>query len=254
MMNKLTMPALMAALSTLWEDLPGTGREVARCSVSLPALDALLHGVSLADLHPMMPARAVRARQLSFLAGRLCAEQALNRLGCVVTSVGRNADGVPLWPEGFVGSISHSPTLAAAMAGRSNGAGGIGLDCENVATGERLESILALCCTAAERVLLQPEIYPALATLIFSAKEAGYKAIAHWLSRIPDFTEFEVCRFAPGANRLWLAPVAGNEWHGCIAPFAVDFVLGPDSVQTIVDLRACRQRWATDQIADAIGG
>src|SRR5207248_2715445 len=40
----------------------------------------------------------------------------------------RGSDRRPLWPDGFVGSISHSDLFCAAVAGRTDRYAGIGID------------------------------------------------------------------------------------------------------------------------------
>ncbi len=76
-----------------------------------------------------------------------------------------------------------------------------------------------------------------VATLIFSAKEAGYKALSHRFGRIVDFTEFEVCQLDQSTGQLWLAPAPDSEWHQHILPFAVQFTFDADNVYTLADLR-----------------
>jgi len=66
--------AASSGLAALWRPWPLQMGEVASVALSLPALDALLGDITPASLHPAIPARAVRSRQMSFLAGRLCAE------------------------------------------------------------------------------------------------------------------------------------------------------------------------------------
>lgn len=226
-----------ASVAALWRPwpLPVAGGTVA--ALSLPALDALLGDIVPASLHPAIPARCVRSRQLSFLAGRLCAEQALAGLPLTAAVLARDPSGRPRWPVGVTGSITHSPTLAAAVAAWSPQPDGLGVDCEPLAAGGQLDDIVSACCTAADRACLPSRAAGTVATLIFSAKEAGYKALSHRFGRIVDFTEFEVCQLARDAGQLWLAPVPGSEWHRRIQPFAVQFTFDADSVYTLADLR-----------------
>ena len=60
------------------------------------------------------PVRGVAKRQAEYLAGRLCAREALHQLCGQALVPGRDEDGVPLWPAGTVGSITHG-------AGRADG-------------------------------------------------------------------------------------------------------------------------------------
>lgn len=127
-----------------------------------------------------LPAR-IRAsaprRQASFTAGRLAAREALRRAGLVdAQAPGMGADGLPIWPVGWLGSISHSGSVAAAIAAPVGAARLLGLDVERLVTPE-----------AASRLALDvmPELSPGQSglplqeqvTRVFSAKEALFKAL-----------------------------------------------------------------------------
>ncbi len=130
--------------------------------------------------------RAVAKRQQEFIAGRICARQALKHLGITTGPLRKLPDGSIAWPEGITGAVSHSETWCGAAVVRRSDAAGIGLDIETVTrVGENLWRRIL---TPEERVWL--EGHPAAearqwAALIFSAKEALYKCIASLLqSRI----------------------------------------------------------------------
>ena len=53
-------------------------------------------------------------RQWEFTAGRLCAVQAIRGLGGSETEIPVGERGEPIWPKGFVGSITHTQGYAAA--------------------------------------------------------------------------------------------------------------------------------------------
>jgi 4'-phosphopantetheinyl transferase EntD len=129
---------------------------------------------------------AVVKRQQEFIAGRKCARQALKRLGIVTGALSRLPDGAIAWPDGIIGTVSHSDIwCGAAVVLRSNAAG-IGLDIETAARVK--ENLWRRILTQEERAWLEGQ--PAAETklwvaLIFSAKEALYKCIASLLkSRI----------------------------------------------------------------------
>lgn len=227
-------------LATLWRTYP-LHTDTFFVALSLPALDTLLKGITLTCLHPTIPTRAVRSRQLSFIGGRLCAEKALSHLHINMPEaiIGRDRLGAPLWPNGVTGSITHSSYLAAAVVAFSLEPGGLGLDYEQLAHGEQLDSILSICCTKTDHAYLSIDNRSTVGTLIFSAKEAGYKAMFFRLGRIVDFSEFEVCQLELEAGRLWLAPAPNSEWQYKIQPIMVNFVFTATSVRTWVDLRNC---------------
>jgi 4'-phosphopantetheinyl transferase EntD len=126
-------------------------------------------------------ARAGEKRRRDFVLGRSCARKALDRLGLAVDAIAMGPRGEPLWPEGFVGSITHTQGYAAAAAAPRSAFAAIGIDAE------RLDGVSA----DIGRKLFRPEELDALAGLddtawrraaatMFSAKEAYYKAcLAH---------------------------------------------------------------------------
>jgi 4'-phosphopantetheinyl transferase EntD len=75
--------------------------------------------------------RAVEKRRREFGMGRTYARRALATLGCPPGPIPVGSDRSAVWPEGFVGSISHSRRLCAAIAARSNRYAGLGLDLED---------------------------------------------------------------------------------------------------------------------------
>jgi 4'-phosphopantetheinyl transferase EntD len=129
---------------------------------------------------------AVEQRRREFAAGRACARRALAALGIAAGSLGRRRDRAPAWPEGTVGSISHCRHFACAVASRT--LAGIGVDVECV--GQIPRALQATLFTPKERLLLDEEVSDA--TLLFSAKEAAFKAVAPTLGVHIAFGDVEV--------------------------------------------------------------
>ena len=135
----------------------------------------------LSKLNPeeraQLPHRSVAVRQREFVAGRACAAEAMRRLGYQPRPVQVANDRSPVWPDGLIGSISHSRHLAGAVvARRDEGFRAIGLDLEEATPLH--EELLEEICVDAERNWLakQPAQDRALlAKMIFCAKEAAYK-------------------------------------------------------------------------------
>lgn len=65
-----------------------------------------------------------------FLAGRLAARAALAAAGASQVPILRGSEGEPIWPRGFVGSISHTHGLAVAAASASSNYAAMGIDVE----------------------------------------------------------------------------------------------------------------------------
>ena len=111
-------------------------------------------------------------REKEFLLGRYCATKALESFGLEEPSVGQKESGSPQWPEGFVGSISHSKGLVLSVVGRSDNYLSIGVD---------LEKVNRLKAQTIDRIVHEYEtafvqMDRKKASILFSLKEAFYKA------------------------------------------------------------------------------
>ncbi len=142
----------------------------------------------LGELYPQEAAaiaRAVAKRRREFIAGRRCARRALEALGHRPGPMPPNPDRSPPWPPGFVGSITHTHggtperrwAWCGAVVTRRDRLRAVGLDAEpEEAVGEEIfDRILG----GTERRWLagQPAVdQGVLARMVFSAKEAFYKA------------------------------------------------------------------------------
>lgn len=143
-------------------------------------------------------------RRSEFAAGRLSSKLALAEFGIVNFPLRINDDRRPRWPEGFVGSISHTHDYCAALVARTTDASAIGFDVER--TGrieEELWDVLFTPCEQ-ERLRALPFARRAIsATIVFSAKEAFYKCHFAFSPTWLDFTdvEIDVSPDAPGTVR-----------------------------------------------------
>ena len=143
--------------------------------------------------------KAVAKRVKEFAAGRVCAKAALAALGvhdvALLAGLGRQ----PLWPAGIVGSITHTAGLCAAAVASAGRVAAIGLDSE--IAGAPTVDIWPSICRDEELAWvgsLAAEQHAAAVTLLFSAKEAFYKAqyplVGEWLDfhdvriEVPDGT------------------------------------------------------------------
>ncbi len=112
-------------------------------------------------------------RYRMFSLGRYTAELALELQNCLNPLVGRDQQGIPLFPGGFVGSISHTTTrreaVATALIGRAADYRGIGVDIEE--TSRDVSPI-------AKKILTDDEQLLPLAHLkLICAKEAAFKSM-----------------------------------------------------------------------------
>ena len=143
----------------------------------------------LSDLFPMEEAYAAsfgESRALEFASGRAAARVALGRIGVAPCEIGRSGR-LPIWPESVVGSIAHTSTLAAAIAGPATHHHGLGID---------IEGRTAVSPEVAERVLTPAERAwmpaPEWRTMIYSGKEAVYKAAFPLTGEFLGFQDVEL--------------------------------------------------------------
>ncbi|GAB3941247.1 4'-phosphopantetheinyl transferase family protein [Corynebacterium tapiri] len=118
--------------------------------------------------------QAVNSRKSAFGDARWCAHQALQRLGNVDQPIGRGERGMPLFPGGTVGTLTHTEGLRAAAVARAERFRSLGLDVEPA---EPLpDRVVDSISRPAERELLDKLNIPCADRLLFCAKEATYKA------------------------------------------------------------------------------
>lgn len=116
-------------------------------------------------------------RKAEFAAGRHCARVALACLRAPDAAIPVGTSRAPIWPHGFVGSITHSDGYAAAAAARRSDYAGLGIDTERV--GAVGPAIYDEVFAGDEFALLSrapPNQRAATAAVLFSAKEALFKA------------------------------------------------------------------------------
>ncbi len=118
---------------------------------------------------------AAQTRIEQFTAGRVCSRIALGRLGVAATTpILRGEDRAPIWPPGFIGSISHTDTWCAAAVARTEDIRALGIDLES--STPLKEALLKRVCTPKERDWLHELPAPGVTgKIVFSAKEAVYK-------------------------------------------------------------------------------
>src|SRR3982074_1804700 len=81
---------------------------------------------------PQALRHATQKRQREFLAGRWCAEEALQRLGAGSTHVALAKDRAAIWADGVVGSIPPTAGCAAAAVAWAADIAALGIDSEQI--------------------------------------------------------------------------------------------------------------------------
>jgi 4'-phosphopantetheinyl transferase EntD len=152
-------------------------------------------GGSLLPAEAALVANAVASRRSEFAAGRALARRALASLGVPQAELAADQDGVPVWPRGFTGCITHAAgRVAVAVASSDAVGGGIGIDMEAVARFHRDLEPLVLSTseirlhlagsTGAER--------QARTAVLFCAKEAWFKCQFPLTGRRLGFLDTEI--------------------------------------------------------------
>lgn len=162
--------------------------------------------------------KAAPKRRAEFMAGRLCARRALWLVQGKesVPSIGQ--DRAPLWPEGAVGSISHSDSWAAAVVAEQAHYLGLGLDIERCLSNVESQKLIPGILTAAERsrvCRLDSEQLGIMVTLIFSLKESLFKALYPLVGLHFYFADAELIEWnmTTGTARLRLLCHLGPSWR-----------------------------------------
>ena len=155
---------IYAVRRALAEMLPiGVSAHVEFCSAEFPHVDRELGHLQ----------GAASARFNEFVTGRHCLRIALGECGVNgPIQLPPDVDGLPVLPEGYVGSISHSRGLCLAVA--AEGA-------QYIILGVDVEKTNRIGTAAIQRVVQTEEAAwvegdQKTASLLFSAKEAFYKA------------------------------------------------------------------------------
>ncbi|WP_115686286.1 4'-phosphopantetheinyl transferase [Corynebacterium senegalense] len=138
--------------------------------------------------------QAVDSRKGEFGDARWCAHQALRELGVETEeAILRGERGMPLWPEGFTGSMTHTEGFRAAVAAPTRHVLSIGLDAEPA---DRLpEEVVGEIARPRELATiekLRADGIDCADRIVFCAKEATYKCWFPMTRRWLDFGEAEI--------------------------------------------------------------
>jgi 4'-phosphopantetheinyl transferase EntD len=200
----------MTPLPSMWDDiLPDdviseSGDPTEPVARLFPAEAALMAGM-------------VDKRRREFAMGRRCARRALERLGIRATPLLAGPLREPLWPDGVIGSITHTAGLCTVVVGRRGRLAGIGIDAEP--DGELPADIVTCVCRPDELAAFDALAFldaGTAARLAFSAKEAVYKCQYPTARRVLEFHDVAVTFTPDGAFTIrWFveAPVQ-QAWFG----------------------------------------
>lgn len=143
----------------------------------------------LAEVDRLRISNCVMKRRREFSTGRSFAKCALALLG-FSSDEPLGLDGRrPVWPEGFVGSISHSDTLAVVIVSNHPRLKGLGVDAEPATAPPHSIDRMVLTPTELGHMGDKDRLF---ATRVFSAKEAVFKAVNPIAKDMLEFQDVEV--------------------------------------------------------------
>ena len=152
------------------------------------------------DLKPLpeeepLIARSVAKRRNEFVTVRYCARLALGQLGVAPAPIMKGEKGEPRWPDGVVGSLTHTDGFRGAVVARASEVRSVGIDAEP--HGVLPQGVLNAVSLPAERdalAMMSDGLH--WDRVLFCAKEATYKAwyplTRRWLGFEDAHIVFEV--------------------------------------------------------------
>lgn len=173
-------------------------------------------------------------RRREFTVGRIAAREALRAAGAPSIAVMIGDAGQPLWPENWVGSLSHTRAYAAALVAAVSRYRAVGIDLDD---GRPLgaQATADLMTSDEVRLILESGIatdVEGAQRFVFSAKEAVYKC-QYPLTRRTDLDFLDVtltfARDAAGSNRLVASWAAAG-----VAPTELMLEVFPAEIQGLV--------------------
>jgi 4'-phosphopantetheinyl transferase EntD len=152
--------------------------DAAMALLAVPGLRLGYTAIVDSDEFELQPAEAIALqasvpkRRRESGAARKVGRRLLRELGIHDCYIGRASSGAPIWPTGIVGSLAHDSSIAAAAVARRSDFVCLGIDVEP--TLPLAAELAGLVATPNERQTINE--YPLYGSLLFTAKEAVFKA------------------------------------------------------------------------------
>ncbi|SBS34833.1 4'-phosphopantetheinyl transferase Npt [Marinomonas spartinae] len=185
--------------------------------------------------------KAVASRRAEFLAGRYLAKQMLQKDGnddLKDFEVIVGPDRCPVWPNGVLGSITHSQNIAACVMAQLPCADYyLGIDAEKILTLETCQEIESSIVTSDEMMYMKEVGFSdeVALTLIFSAKESVFKALYSFIGQYFGFEEANLVKVDREKQILYfsLSPFLSNK-SGIKKILNCQFSIQGEMVMTLV--------------------
>lgn len=195
---------------------------------------------SRTDLLPSSLNKASNGRKREFLAGRICAEELFLKHNLTNIKIQSSKSRAPIWPEGFIGSISHTKFCAVCSLADNKTYSSVGIDIEKLIPRTRFETISKLITTESDQVFLSKftgDDLLQVQTILFSGKEALYKAIfPHYLEYF-GFQEASIVDIDFN-NQLFTLEISSNttlsKFNG---EYSGEFLMYKDHILTSIKIK-----------------
>jgi 4'-phosphopantetheinyl transferase EntD len=174
------------------------------------------------DLTPLpeeepLIARSVAKRRNEFVTVRHCARLALEQLGVPPVPILKGEKGEPCWPDGVVGSLTHTKGYRGAVVGLRDDVRSVGIDAEphDVLPNGVLNAV-SLPAERGELAAMPAGLH--WDRVLFCAKEATYKAwfplTRRWLGFEDAHIIFDVDAGGTGGEFVSQILIDGAALHG----------------------------------------
>lgn len=151
--------------------------------------------------------KANRKRKVQFCFGRYAAKLALMECGFTEPfEIIKHANGSPLWPDGFNGSLTHSDNFAACVVTKDPEVLALGIDAEPFIADKVLPHIKKIVALQQETdlgislntTLSKTQFY----TLLFSAKESIFKCLNGITGSFIEFKDLAIIDVSPARGEF----------------------------------------------------
>ena len=192
---------------------------------------------SFSHLLPHTMANVAQVRKQEFIAGRYCAYQAAKLVGLELVKLPAAKTREPVWPEGIVGSITHSKLMAISCVSLSQDWSSIGIDAEELINPSLRADIESLVASPVELQYLGSLDSQIGLTVLFSAKEALYKALFPLVRTFIDFKEVKLTNLDADTKVFELELISSNEkLAGHLGRYQGSFKQFGETIVTVVSI------------------
>jgi len=162
-------------------------------------------------------------RKIEFLTGRILLKDAIKTIlndEKADTEVGIGSSGMPLWPSGMIGSVTHTKSHVCVMVGLSQEHLAMGIDLEPLISSEKSQDLCPLVLGASELDLYRQDTnampFNQFFTRCYSFKEAIYKLLFPQIKTYIDFKEIVITNINPAQDTILAIyrPSIANQFSG----------------------------------------